>query len=187
MTTDDQYDGQVRNYRGKFGRMLVNTSASYIYTATVPVDENQLATEALLFSGAAIRLGGTYCVDQLIIFEKSAPAVTTPKKAPGSLLLFTPANTGDLAATIATPFDIGSTMTWENYAGCINVMDTDYKEIKMGTTVIAVAQVNNINLNIQSYKTTRALMGVFVTEDGSGSKSFEEECELHFTLSIKQD
>ena len=94
---------------------------------------------------------------------------------------------GDLTATIATEFDMGATMTWENYAGCINVLSSDYREIKKGTTVVAVAQVNNVNLNIQSYKTTRALMGVFVTEDGSGSKSFEADCELHFTLSVKQD
>lgn len=187
MAATENEEGWARNYRGKFGRMIVHLSGFYEYVGTVSLDAGKIAAEAMIFNGAAIRIGGTYRIEQLQIFEQSASAVTTPHKIPGSLLLFTPSDTSYVSGAIDTKFDMGANLDWEDFAGFIEVAATDYKEIKRGTEVIAAAQIKGVNLNIESYKDTRALVGIFVTKDDMTTKSIASGTKLYFKLVIKQD
>jgi len=187
MSATENNEGYARNYRGKFGRMIVHIDSSYEYVGNITLEPDRIAAEAMLFNGASIRYGGTFQIKQLHIFEQSANTVTTPHKIPGSLLFFTPSDTTYVSGAINTKFDMGASLDWEDFAGYIDVAATDYKTVKRGTEVIAMAQLKEINLNIQSYKDTRVLVGIFVTKDDMSSKSILTGTKLYFKLTIKQD
>lgn len=185
--TEDQWDIAARNYRGKFGRMLVELSGSFNYASTTSLAADKVAAEPMIFSGSAIRIGGTLRIKQLIIFEKSYTLVTTPHKIPGKLFLFNCANPSDVVATVGTEFDLGSTIDYSKYAGVITVEETDYTVVKKNTEKVAIALVKDVNLDIQTYKDTRSLIGVFVTDDGMTTKSVHSDTTLYFKLCIQQD
>lgn len=185
--TEDQWDVAARNYRGKFGRMLVELAGSYAYVDTVSLEADKVAAEPMIFSGSAIRIGGTLRIKQLIVFEQSFTLVTTPHKIPGKLFLFNPSATTDVVGAIGTTFDMGATLDWSEYAGVITIADTDYTVIKRGTEKIAAAIIKDVNIDIQTYKDTRSLVGVFVTKDDMSTKSIHSGTSLYFKLCIQQD
>ena len=185
--TEDQWDIAARNYRGKFGRMLVELSGSYDYADTQSMTADKIAAEPMIFSGSAIRIGGTLRIKQLVVFEQSFTLVTTPHKIPGKLFLFCCENTTDVVGTINTTFDMGATLNWDDYAGVITIEDTDYTVVKKGSEKIAAAVIKNVDIDIQTYKTTRSLVGVFVTKDDMATKSIHSGTKLYFKLCIQQD
>lgn len=184
----DNYDSAARNYRGKFGRMFQLISNSYTYSdATTPLAADRIAATPMIFSGPAIRPGGTFRIKQLQIFEDSASGVISPHKIPGRLILFTPADTSDVTGTLNTEFNMGVVLTWEDYAGYIDVLDTDYVVMKRGSEKVAIAIKKNVDLDAQTETHTRNLVGVFITKDDMTTKNILQNTKLHFTLSIQQD
>lgn len=185
--TEDQWDISARNYRGKFGRMLVELSGSYTYVSTTSLTADKVAAEPMLFNGSAVRIGGTLRIKQLIVFEQSFTLVTAPHKIPGKLFLFNCANPTDVVGAINTEFDLGSTLDYSKYAGVITVEESDYTVVKKNTEKVAIALIKDVNLDIQTYKDTRSLVGVFVTKDDMATKSVHSSTILYFKLCIQQD